>query len=286
MVASRSSAGSGLGPLVVLIAIIFAAFQFLIAHAAVILIIVLLCGLFYYERHHVRRTTLTEQEAAKLSIYSVRWRLGEIDRWIHIESLRFAFRWTTLACITTLVFVYFFKPISLDDGTLVSGLLSAVLLAVTFQIHKAYLRNSTDEERQRLAKFAYETYPENAEQEGSSHFGEQLFDRYGANLHYTREDYPNENGDNDSNGTTRPRRKRKPDKDDNQSHEQVGVKTCYETLGVAPNATKAEIDAAWHAKIKKIHPDLVARLGPKFQALAEEMTKTLNTAREEALRRV
>ena len=55
----------------------------------------------------------------------------------------------------------------------------------------------------------------------------------------------------------------------------------HETLGVSPNASASEINAAWRQKLTRNHPERVAELDPEFQALAEERTKRLNAAREE-----
>ena len=63
------------------------------------------------------------------------------------------------------------------------------------------------------------------------------------------------------------------------------VEPWYETLGVAPNASAREINAAWRKKMRKNHPDRVAELDPEFQTLAEDKSKRLNSAREEGLRR-
>ena len=76
------------------------------------------------------------------------------------------------------------------------------------------------------------------------------------------------------------------DVSDGNGRDQEDGRTCYEELGVSPASTKAEINAAFHIKIKGMHPDRVAALDPEFQALAEQKTKRLNAAREEALCRL
>jgi hypothetical protein len=63
------------------------------------------------------------------------------------------------------------------------------------------------------------------------------------------------------------------------------VEPWYEALGISPNASAREINAAWREKMRKNHPDRVAELDPEFQALAEDKSKRLNSAREEGLRR-
>src|SRR5262249_20931842 len=59
----------------------------------------------------------------------------------------------------------------------------------------------------------------------------------------------------------------------------------YETLGVSPQVSADEINAAWRVKMRRNHPDRVAELDPEFRMLAEERSKRLNKAREEGLRR-
>jgi DnaJ domain len=63
------------------------------------------------------------------------------------------------------------------------------------------------------------------------------------------------------------------------------VGSWYETLGVSPQASVDEINAAWRLKMRRNHPDRVAELDPEFRMLAEERSKRLNKAREEGLRR-
>ncbi len=52
----------------------------------------------------------------------------------------------------------------------------------------------------------------------------------------------------------------------------------YVVLGIDEKASIAEIKTAWREGMKQYHPDRVAGLGPKLQALAEEETKELNGA--------
>ena len=58
----------------------------------------------------------------------------------------------------------------------------------------------------------------------------------------------------------------------------------WSVLGVAPSASKDEIVRNYRHKIQQCHPDRVAGLAPEFLHLAEERTKTLNVAYEQAIR--
>ncbi len=54
----------------------------------------------------------------------------------------------------------------------------------------------------------------------------------------------------------------------------------HEILGVAPDASEAEVDAAYRQKVQMYHPDKVASLGPEFMPIAELKTKEINAAYE------
>ena len=58
----------------------------------------------------------------------------------------------------------------------------------------------------------------------------------------------------------------------------------YDILEVSPNATLEEIKKAYLDKITKYHPDKVISLGKELQLLAEEKTKQINKAYNEALK--
>ncbi len=59
----------------------------------------------------------------------------------------------------------------------------------------------------------------------------------------------------------------------------------WEVLGVAPGTPLPEVKRAYLALITQYHPDKVAQLGPKLQALAAEETRRLNQAWRELRQR-
>ena len=58
----------------------------------------------------------------------------------------------------------------------------------------------------------------------------------------------------------------------------------WSVLGVPPSASKDEIIRNFRLRIKQCHPDKVVGLAPEFLELAEEHTKALNEAYENAMR--
>jgi DnaJ-domain-containing protein 1 len=52
----------------------------------------------------------------------------------------------------------------------------------------------------------------------------------------------------------------------------------HEVLGVAPNASREEVRAAYQKLVQQYHPDRVADMGPELRELAEQHTKELNAA--------
>lgn len=68
-----------------------------------------------------------------------------------------------------------------------------------------------------------------------------------------------------------------------QEQKQAPAETpWHEVLGIAATASEAEIKAAYREAIKGYHSDRVASLGPKLRALAEEESKRINAAYDEA----
>ena len=63
-------------------------------------------------------------------------------------------------------------------------------------------------------------------------------------------------------------------------------KMWFDILEVSPNATLEEIKKAYLDKITKYHPDKVVSLGKELQLLAEEKTKEINEAYNEALKKL
>lgn len=58
----------------------------------------------------------------------------------------------------------------------------------------------------------------------------------------------------------------------------------YEILNVSKRASTAELRTAYRTLITQYHPDKTAALGPKLRHLAEEETKRINLAYEQAMK--
>lgn len=58
----------------------------------------------------------------------------------------------------------------------------------------------------------------------------------------------------------------------------------YVVLDVDRSASRAEITAAYRARISQYHPDKVTRMGPEIRALAEKKSAEINTAYATALK--
>ena len=64
----------------------------------------------------------------------------------------------------------------------------------------------------------------------------------------------------------------------------TNVPAWHEVLKVSEDASAREIQAAWTQIVKEYHPDQVAHLGDKLQAMAAAETAAANAARDEGLR--
>ncbi|HRF60771.1 MAG TPA: DUF4236 domain-containing protein [Fimbriimonadaceae bacterium] len=58
----------------------------------------------------------------------------------------------------------------------------------------------------------------------------------------------------------------------------------YQVLGIDPTCTNEQLRAAFRKKIAENHPDLVARLDPEFQRLAQQRTQAILAAYDQARR--
>jgi len=61
-------------------------------------------------------------------------------------------------------------------------------------------------------------------------------------------------------------------------------KEWYQILEIEKTSTIEEIKKAYRNKMKEYHPDRVAGLGKEFSKLAEEKSKEINMAYEEAIK--
>ena len=62
-------------------------------------------------------------------------------------------------------------------------------------------------------------------------------------------------------------------------------KTAHEILGIGPNASKKEIQAAYKEAVKKYHPDKVSHLGEEFSNLANEKFLEIQKAYDTLMKR-
>jgi DnaJ-domain-containing protein 1 len=63
-----------------------------------------------------------------------------------------------------------------------------------------------------------------------------------------------------------------------QPRQGAAERAPHEVLGVAPNASREEVRAAYQKLIQQYHPDRIADMGPELRELAEHHTKELNAA--------
>lgn len=64
----------------------------------------------------------------------------------------------------------------------------------------------------------------------------------------------------------------------------TGLEAAYDQLGLSPQASNAQIKAAYRDLANKYHPDKVAYLGEEFRKVAEEKFAVLNNAYQTILR--
>ncbi len=57
----------------------------------------------------------------------------------------------------------------------------------------------------------------------------------------------------------------------------------HEVLGLSPGATSAEVREAYRRLIIQYHPDKVASLGPELQRLAEDKSREITSAYNQAM---
>ena len=84
----------------------------------------------------------------------------------------------------------------------------------------------------------------------------------------------NQNKSTDQNQTKTER----PQKDNNTNL------NWYEVLGVSSTASLDEIKSSYKKKISMYHPDKVSSMGPEFNEIAQQKTKEINSAYDEAIR--
>lgn len=77
---------------------------------------------------------------------------------------------------------------------------------------------------------------------------------------YNRESAGFASNKNQTNGTA----------DEGKEASQAVPKTPYDILGILPNASKNEIQAAYKEAVKKYHPDKLSHLGEEFSNLANK----------------
>jgi len=171
----------------------------------------------------------------------------EFERWVARAAARSAIWWTAGSCLVFILIAFVQKA----DPVIYGGLAAYPCFLVFFLLRRNGLKQRMDKRRagewtHLKAKWSlerYEDYIEAADNEPRSGFQSE-----------TAEEWQRASGSDAWNVV----------------------------LGVAPDAAPDEIKAAYHTAMKSYHPDKVAGLGSKLQALAEEETKRLNEAYREA----
>jgi len=64
----------------------------------------------------------------------------------------------------------------------------------------------------------------------------------------------------------------------NRKSDKITIKEAYVTLNLQPGATIKQLKTAYREKIRKCHPDQVAKMDEEIKKVAEEMTKRINEA--------
>jgi DnaJ-domain-containing protein 1 len=68
------------------------------------------------------------------------------------------------------------------------------------------------------------------------------------------------------------------DRKNDRRRRRGGGDSPYEVLEVDPEASPAQIRAAYQRLVRQYHPDRTAQLAPELQELAEKRTKEINAA--------
>lgn len=63
----------------------------------------------------------------------------------------------------------------------------------------------------------------------------------------------------------------------------IGATPWHEVLGIAPDADREAIHAAYRRRLAEYHPDKVATMAPEIRALAERRATEINVAYDRAL---
>jgi hypothetical protein len=63
-----------------------------------------------------------------------------------------------------------------------------------------------------------------------------------------------------------------------------GARAWWAVLGVPRITTRAEISRAYKRKMSEYHPDKVAQMGAEIRALAEQRSKEINAAYDQAMK--